>query len=1279
MLNNFIYAKTKDLFLKELEAGNVLDEAIVFIEDTKEIWNHGTYFAGNAFNINYSDLVTLRNNNQLVPGLSYRIVDYVTTTLQEETQSANHPFDLIVTAISNNELSEYATACLHEGDTYFFGNKLNQWTIKYCLDNDTSRFAWASDKGVIYYMKDEFNNEAWYDFKNIMFLRPASWFTDNPKFWTQFTANTYFYTFSVVDGTTIKDDSLYSTNYHATDNHLGRSTAKVTKLNNTIFIDKPSNGVFNNIIADGHGNNTFGQSVWNNTIGHNFLNNIFNKNVQYNTIEANCKDNRAYGNFSYNVVNSGCYSNNFAGNVTKCTFKQAYYYNNFIGDTLYQCTFEPNNNWISDMPTMINVTFSNNCVSGDTSIYLNDLFTTNGESLLTALQSLSGNYVSTVYLTEDNKYTLFTPNLLDKVNNISDLENNLILPIYSDPQLDFESTSNNSDCYGYVGTLKNINVKGDLILIDSIAVYVREGNASPNLDIPVWCRLLKFNNDTWEILYQSVESKTIRDIAPETLFSFKMRAINEQNKLIKSTDKIAIVYVSAENAPVLSGTWLGFKAIINTAGGLQTVIANNSTGVTGWCPAFVIGYLSMANNDYVNIGDPQTITGKKQFNDGINISGKSFITSAINSGELKVLHNNSSKGFIVRTKNTSDNILPLEILSTNGIDASYQYDFPSKSGEILLDSNLGTGFSINNDVINVNPLIKITYSELKSLRDNSQLLPGVFYRITDYITTTSQENTKSAYHPFDIIVQALTKNTLSEDAKAILHEGDTYFAGSDLSAWELKYCLDNDETRFAWAAETLVIENYGIKPELIDGYSFIEPFTFDGQILIDTSEFIYDNDSIKKSDIIYEWGYGTEPNGETNLYIVKNDESYENEGLDYNDKHYYRGTIEIDGEIYDKWEKFEQDGYYESEIGAVYFLTKSIVDEDLLEITLYGKGVIYYMKDEFNNECPYDFKNILSYYDDKYYYTFSFINVNGYIEDLTLRQDFLTDDEGLCPGTHCNIIKPYLLGSMILTQSLNNNIFILLNEHQSEYFGCYNNIFNTNCYNNVIYCSGCISNTFGGSCAYNTFQDGCLSNTFGDECTHNTFGIGCFYNTFGNNCGSNTLGNNCVSNTLGNNCGSNTLGDNCNDNKFGSGCCSNTFESTCEYNKFGSGCCFNTFESTCEYNTFGNDCNNNIFGKGCLRIVIVSNSGDYNLKGEFALDRISCLKLGDYCYKLCLFTDSADEQTLQHVTIQSGVKGSLDGPLFIDLRDHLDKNYELKIAYNSKGELKQYCEADLVL
>lgn len=44
MLNNFIYAKEKSLFEEKLNNGEVLDEAIVFIEDTKEIWNHETYF-----------------------------------------------------------------------------------------------------------------------------------------------------------------------------------------------------------------------------------------------------------------------------------------------------------------------------------------------------------------------------------------------------------------------------------------------------------------------------------------------------------------------------------------------------------------------------------------------------------------------------------------------------------------------------------------------------------------------------------------------------------------------------------------------------------------------------------------------------------------------------------------------------------------------------------------------------------------------------------------------------------------------------------------------------------------------------------------------------------------------------------------------------------------------------------------------------------------------------------------------------------------------------------
>lgn len=127
--------------------------------------------------VTYDELVTLRDSNNLLAGQKYRIIDYITTTnLTTNTSSAEHQFDIIVEALSENILNEVASACLHEGDTYFSeaGAKLEAWKIWYCLDNDISRFAWANTergKGVIYRMIDEWYNDCHYDFKNILFIR----------------------------------------------------------------------------------------------------------------------------------------------------------------------------------------------------------------------------------------------------------------------------------------------------------------------------------------------------------------------------------------------------------------------------------------------------------------------------------------------------------------------------------------------------------------------------------------------------------------------------------------------------------------------------------------------------------------------------------------------------------------------------------------------------------------------------------------------------------------------------------------------------------------------------------------------------------------------------------------------------------------------------------------------------------------------------------------------------------------------------------------------------
>ena len=69
--------------------------------------------------------------------------------------------------------------------------------------------------------------------------------------------------------------------------------------------------------------------------------------------------------------------------------------------------------------------------------------------------------------------------------------------------------------------------------------------------------------------------------------------------------------------------------------------------------------------------------------------------------------------------------------------------------------------------------VETTYSELKALRDNSQLIPGCWYRITDYVTTVNESaitDAISAGHQFDILVLATSANTLSEEARAIQNE-----------------------------------------------------------------------------------------------------------------------------------------------------------------------------------------------------------------------------------------------------------------------------------------------------------------------------------------------------------------------------------------------------------------------------------------------------------------------------------------------------------------------------
>ncbi len=440
-------------------------------------------------------------------------------------------------------------------------------------------------------------------------------------------------------------------------------------------------------------------------------------------------------------------------------------------------------------------------------------------------------------------------------------------------------------------------------------------------------------------------------------------------------------------------------------------------------------------------------------------------------------------------------------------------------------------------------LTSVTYAKLVTLRNNGKLTPGMLYRITDYITTTTQTDTQSAGHPFDVIVLALSESELSEQAWAIQSERDAdgYFSNSKLEAWQIWYCLDNDTSRFAWA---------------------------------DTEN---------------------------------------------------------------------------------------------------GKGVIYRMMDEHNNDCPYDFKNIQfrhPYFPDSFpdwYFTYHTLDRGG---DLSVLQD----------GARCK--GNTILGSGRLIQKILGAILFINN---SVYSYCRFNSVGYDCYNTV----------FGDSCEGNVLGNMCSSTRFGKGCDRNKLGEGSTGNNFGANCSNNSLSQNCSNNTFGSNCDDNSFGNGCSDNTLGDECVNNSFGNHCVENILGAGCKNNVFGNACDTNTIGGQFDDNVLGPHCRKNIIGGSSkqnqfGPY-CQGFSIYNRLTQCSFGNVCKNITIskayYTNIRFDEGCSGITLNnaetSGSGNQVQNYHFVrglsDVTVDVARGraYETTVAKDSSGNVKQFCIADI--
>lgn len=355
-------------------------------------------------------------------------------------------------------------------------------------------------------------------------------------------------------------------------------------------------------------------------------------------------------------------------------------------------------------------------------------------------------------------------------------------------------------------------------------------------------------------------------------------------------------------------------------------------------------------------------------------------------------------------------------------------------------------------------MVEVTHAELKAMRDGGKLTAGALYRITDYNCTTTQENTQSAGHQFDIVLLALSENKLAEEGWAMEHPTDVYDVtfndGVTLKCYIYKF---NEMMCNVVSIDTLkgVAGSYGEGEDVeIDNSTAVANGLASTDLTVGNIPYNYFQNSNLSAWKVW--------------YCLDNDKS-----------------------------RF------------------AWADEEN------GKGVIYRLIDEFNNDIKYDFKNIQfkrkltnGQYDatngtDTWCYTLN-LWYNDICQDASIVGNTLPNDEGYVNGVYDNkfgYATAYDLaidGADTFAFALGDNV--VLSFDNDGYFGILSNTIG----------NGSHSNTIGNSFNSNTIGNGFSSNIIGNNFDTNMIGNG-FY--------SNTIGNNFYSNTIGNNFGDKTISD----------------------------------------------------------------------------------------------------------------------------------------------------------
>ena len=698
----------------------------------------------------------------------------------------------------------------------------------------------------------------------------------------------------------------------------------------------------------------------------------------------------------------------------------------------------------------------------------------------------------------------------------------------------------------------------------------------------------------------------------------------------------------------------------------------------------------------------QEINGQKTFNTGISL---------VNTGSI--------------TFNESSTTLTQELAKKqNLLEAGSNITLtPLASGNVRISATGGSGGS--GDIYT-----EIYYTDLMELRDAGELVPGMKYRIIDYVTRVDNTNgmgsesarlnsMRSIEQQFDIVVTALSNTKLSEEAYAVPHKFDTefelYWYGFTLPLIEMTTVTFTDEQTFDvyrfyfkhdHNKEIWVTTDFKCFPVFMSPSEYTMMGDHAAQAQIAGTEFTLKN------------GVAYNTSGDTQAFKVRNSHYFDSCNLSAW-KIWY--TLDNNVERY-TWSNYAVPRYmYHDNNGTQVSLEfqKQVTSADGTRYYLYGTAgqvaslvpagsdAIYLAavpkEDSVQRPFPYSGEAVL-YCLDSDYTICENDTISTYVPSGTATDNptkyvgngviyRMIDEWGNdCPYDFKNIQYHRRLDSYGLPIGSNGTWYYVFTF----------NMYST--YDHSTYDASIVQNTqYGDAVTGDTFTRRTYDNVL-KPCS-----VGYVTGTSDNTYGDKFVLNQIIFYGSGNTSGSTIDASGSSNNEFGYDCFNITFGNYAYGNKFGERCSHivlgfknydNIFSNECtdimtvsgvveHYNTsdtnhisgckFGTGCSDIKF-TGTTRENITVGPGCKTLTFDSLMRNVT---IGGRCMYLAIrVSTSASAYTdyVQNVCIASGTHGtnSTTGMLTIGVTN-VNADYEVKIGQTSGGALKEYCEANLAL